>query len=204
MTQNQALTKPTNRAVTGMSQTLRYGFLLAPDFTLIALSAALEPLRMANRISGGNLYEFPLFSLSGDPVQSSSGIVVHPTTVLNGDEPLDAVFLCAGTSLDPAWDRLILDQIRPLLRRRITIGGICTGSYLLARNGLLDGYRKAGGDGALLRPAEAALLADLRLCYLLLGLHAAASSGGAPHAPLVRRHVSRSHQRKNVGVCVCV
>ncbi len=141
MTQNQALTKPTNRAVTGMSQTLRYGFLLAPDFTLIALSAALEPLRMANRISGGNLYEFPLFSLSGDPVQSSSGIVVHPTTVLNGDEPLDAVFLCAGTSLDPAWDRLILDQIRPLLRRRITIGGICTGSYLLARNGLLNGYR---------------------------------------------------------------
>ena len=37
-----------------------------------------------------------------------------------------------------------------------------------------------------------------------LSFHAAAGSGGAPRAPLVRRDVSqRSHQQKNVGVCVC-
>ena len=141
MTQRTSIPDKTNRTVLDMGQPLRYGFLLAPDFTLIALSAALEPLRMANRISGKTLYEFPLFTLSGGPVQSSSGIAVEPVAVLNGDEPLDAVFLCAGTTLEPTWDRLILDQLRPLLRRKITIGGICTGSYLLARNGLLDGYR---------------------------------------------------------------
>ena len=130
-----------HRTPSDSDRVLRYGFLLAPDFTLIALSAALEPLRMANRISGQVLYEFPLFTLNGDPPQSSSGIVVQPTSRLTDREALDVVFLCAGTTLDPAWDQQILNQLRPMVRRRIAIGGICTGSYLLARNGLLDGYR---------------------------------------------------------------
>ena len=35
----------------------------------------------------------------------------------------------------------MVSQLKPLIRRKIIIGGICTGSYLLARTGLLNGYR---------------------------------------------------------------
>ena len=119
----------------------RFGFLLCPDFTLIALSSAIEPLRMANRISGRNLYEYSLFGFDGGEVRSSSGINLTPVSKLSGREQLDALFLCAGTTLDSAWDQIVVSQLKPLIRRKIIIGGICTGSYLLARTGLLNGYR---------------------------------------------------------------
>ena len=119
----------------------RFGFLLCPDFTLIALSSAIEPLRMANRISGRNLYEYSLFGFDGGEVRSSSGINLTPVSKLTGREQLDALFLCAGTTLDSAWDQIVVSQLKPLIRRKIIIGGICTGSYLLARTGLLNGYR---------------------------------------------------------------
>ena len=119
----------------------RFGFLLCPDFTLIALSSAIEPLRMANRISGRNLYEYSLFGFNDGEVRSSSGINLTPVSKLTGREQLDALFLCAGTTLDSAWDQIVVSQLKPLIRRKIIIGGICTGSYLLARTGLLNGYR---------------------------------------------------------------
>ena len=96
---------------------------------------------MANRISGRHLYEYPLFSFDGGNVRSSSGLNLTPVSKLSGREQLDALFLCAGTTLDSAWNQIIVSQLKPLIRRKIIIGGICTGSYLLARTGLLNGYR---------------------------------------------------------------
>ena len=75
----------------------RYGFLLCPNFTLIALSSAVEPLRMANRISGRSLYEYTLFSFDGKEVRSSGGLDLAPVSKLTDREQLDALFFCAGT-----------------------------------------------------------------------------------------------------------
>ena len=72
---------------------IRYGFLLLPDFTMISLSACLEPLRMANRISGQTLYEYQLFSLDGQSVAASNGLSLQPVTALDGNEPIDALFV---------------------------------------------------------------------------------------------------------------
>ncbi len=96
---------------------------------------------MANRITGRSLYEYSLFSFDGGDVRSSSGLNLTPVSKLTGREQLDGLFLCAGTSLDSTWDQIIVSQLKPLIRRKIIIGGICTGSYLLARTGLLDGHR---------------------------------------------------------------
>ncbi len=120
---------------------IRYGFLLLPDFTMISLSACLEPLRMANRISGQTLYEYQLFTLDGQSVAASNGLSLQPVTALDGNEPIDALFVCAGISLNKAWEPVLLEQIKPLVRRKVAIGAICTGSYLLARIGQLDGHR---------------------------------------------------------------
>ena len=101
----------------------------------------MEPLRMANRMSGRNLYEYSLFSFDGGNVRSSSGLNLTPVSRLTGREQLDGLFLCAGTTLDSGWDQIIVSQLKLLIRRNIIIGGICTGSYLLARTGLLNGHR---------------------------------------------------------------
>jgi transcriptional regulator GlxA family with amidase domain len=108
---------------------------------MISLSACVEPLRMANRISGQTLYEYQLFSLDGQSVMASNGLALQPVTALGNNEPIDALFVCAGISLNTTWEPALLAQLKPLAHRKVAIGAICTGSYLLARIGQLNGYR---------------------------------------------------------------
>ena len=44
------------------------GFLLLDQFTLISLSCAIEPLRMANQLTGKQLYRWHTFSPGGKQV----------------------------------------------------------------------------------------------------------------------------------------
>ena len=46
-------------------------FLLLDQFTLISLSCAVEPLRMANQLAGEELYRWQTLSLDGQPVWAS-------------------------------------------------------------------------------------------------------------------------------------
>ena len=49
------------------------GFLLIPQFSMIAFTAALEPLRLANHISGQQLYRWELISPEGGIGEASCG-----------------------------------------------------------------------------------------------------------------------------------
>ena len=119
----------------------RFGFLLLRNFTMMAFSAAVEPLRTANRTAETELYQFPLFTLDGRPGQASNGLSVNPVRQLTGKEPLDALFVCAGTDLHSVNPESLLEKLKPFIKRGVAIGGICTASYQLARAGILDGYR---------------------------------------------------------------
>ena len=55
----------------------RFGFLLINDFTLISMSSAVEPLRMANRICKKEVYEGKTISETGEPVCASDGLSVN-------------------------------------------------------------------------------------------------------------------------------
>src|ERR1700754_2148617 len=54
---------------------------VVPQFTMMPLTSAIEPLRTANRLSEQNLYKWSLHSLDGQPVPASNGIL----TMVNGD-----------------------------------------------------------------------------------------------------------------------
>ena len=123
-------------------QVIRYGFLPVPDFTLVAFANAIEPLRMANRISGQLLYTHPVFTLDGRSALASNGLTVGPSSKIDAAPMhLDALFVCAGTRFDSSWSDTLTQELHQLRRKKIPIGGICTGSYLLAQAGMLDGYR---------------------------------------------------------------
>ena len=47
----------------------KYAFLTIPNYSLIAVSNALEPLRMANRLVGMEVYEWSVLSLDGQPTE---------------------------------------------------------------------------------------------------------------------------------------
>ena len=119
----------------------RTGFLLLPDFSLMAVSSGLEPLRMANRLSAQPLYEWQLLTVDDEPVDASAGIAWTPTMSMADAESLDVLLVCAGSSVHDLDDRPVVTLLRRLARSRMVIGAVGTGAYLLARANLLDGYR---------------------------------------------------------------
>jgi|TARA_R110002072_G_scaffold178338_1_gene334379 transcriptional regulator GlxA family with amidase domain len=118
-----------------------FGFLLLPHFTLLAFSAALDPLRIANQLAQKPLYGWLAVSDDGAAVSSSSGIDVNVHTCLNDLEPETYLFVCSGNNgINVATDG-VLGQIRRHVRFGGKMGGICTGAATLARAGLLEGKK---------------------------------------------------------------
>jgi len=119
----------------------RIAFLLVPNFSLIAFTSALEPLRMANQVSGSNLYEWHTLSSDGASVACSNGLNIEADFGLTLSEKFDAVFVCGGNHIHRVIDDASLNWLRAVAKRNITLGALCTGSYMLAKADLLDGYR---------------------------------------------------------------
>jgi AraC family transcriptional regulator, glycine betaine-responsive activator len=119
----------------------RIGFLLVADFSLIAFSAAFDALRMANRMRGQKIYEWQVLTYDGQPISSSSELTITPDGDAASATDLDILFVCAGDKVHLAADKSLLFWLRKLAQRKVALGAMCTGSYLLARAGLLDGYR---------------------------------------------------------------
>lgn len=119
---------------------LRFGFLLLPRYSMIAVSSAIEPLRMANQLRGEPLYEWIILTSNGAPVAASNGLSIAPETGMRDAGRLDFLFVCGGLDVRSSSDKAIIEWLRVLARQHVTLGGVCTGSYLLARARLLDGY----------------------------------------------------------------
>jgi AraC family carnitine catabolism transcriptional activator len=78
----------------------RIGFFLAPEFSMIALFSAVEPLRVANRLSGRQLYDWRLFSVHGGPVIASNGMSLVVDASISGVERFPAVVVCASFGVE--------------------------------------------------------------------------------------------------------
>ncbi len=119
----------------------KVAFVLIPRFSMIAFTAAVEPLRVANRLSGRDLYDWRIFSVDGQAVVSSSVIELHPEGTLDAADRIDTVILCSGVDVQKFDDRKLVSWLRRMDRRGADLGAICTASHILARAGLLDHSR---------------------------------------------------------------
>ena len=72
---------------------LVFGFVVVPNFSLIALSACVDPLRLANQVLGRTAYQSVLLSVEGGLVHSSDGIAVMSQHSLAQAPALDVVFV---------------------------------------------------------------------------------------------------------------
>lgn len=123
------------------SEPIQLGFLLIPRYSMIAFSSAIEPLRMANRLSGRELYRWSLYTIDGEPVPASNGLKIEPDAAIAEASSLNTLFVCSGVEVERACDRSTLSWLKKFGQQRMNFGALCTGSHILARADLLDGYR---------------------------------------------------------------
>ena len=119
----------------------RFGFLLLPNFSLIALSSAVDPLRLANMALGQRVFDYVTLGVSAEPVLSSDGIRVLPDQVMGESDRFDTVFVIGPNPIPKQGYADITRWLRRLAAQGIVLGGIDTGCYVLAKAGLLKGYR---------------------------------------------------------------
>jgi len=119
----------------------RFVFVLLHKFTMLSFSCAIEPLRLANYVAGKALYTWRLAGEGGVEATCSNGATFRLDMGLTEVEREETIMVCGGVEVQRATTRPILNWLRREARRGTTIGGMCTGSYALAKAGLLDGKR---------------------------------------------------------------
>ncbi|ARU86793.1 AraC family transcriptional regulator [Pseudomonas sp. M30-35] len=120
------------------TQTEHVGFFLIPDFSMISFAAVVDPLRMANRISGKPLYQWHFYGLHNQAVPCSNGVSVQPTREMSDTAAIDRMIVVAGIRAHLMDEQPLYKWLRTLAKRGVGLGSTSTGSLLLARAGLLN------------------------------------------------------------------
>lgn len=122
---------------TTTQQPMRIGFYLTHNFTMIAMASAIEVLRMANQLSGKTLYQWFTLSEDGKPVAASDALEVGVDDQIPSRLAFNALIICGGVQVERNCTPRLISWLRQLDRQQKTLGGICTGSYVLAKAGVM-------------------------------------------------------------------
>lgn len=123
---------------------LRVGFLLTPRFTLTAFAGFIDALRLAADEGDRSfpvLCQWAVLGSEEAAIVSSCGTAVTPNTVLGSVEDYDYLVVVGG--LLHGGQRVpvnVMSYLKKAAASNVKLVGLCTGSFVLARAGLLDGH----------------------------------------------------------------
>lgn len=124
---------------------LRAGILLARRFTLAAMANFVDVLRLAadeGDRSRPIRCSWRVVAPRPGPVEASCGLLVDAEEALGDPARFDYIVVVGGMLGESQW---ISDEAEDWLRRaaeaRVPLVGLCTGAFILARAGLMEGRR---------------------------------------------------------------
>ncbi len=119
----------------------RIGFALVPGYPLLAIAAAIEPLRAANLLTGRQLYDLRFIGTGAPASPSSAGAIFEGVALREAGLDYDFVFVVAGGNPLAHRDAALAGWLRALAAQGVMLGGISGGAVMLARAGLMRGRR---------------------------------------------------------------
>jgi transcriptional regulator GlxA family with amidase domain len=125
--------------------TLTVGFVLAEHFTLSAFSLFVDALRLAadeDDRSRPIRCRWLIMGSRPDPVRASCGVALMPTAGLVDPRELDYVIVVGGIlHAGRQVDRATIAYLRRAAATGARLIGLCTGSFILCRAGLMNSRR---------------------------------------------------------------
>ncbi len=120
---------------------IRFVFVLLDNFTLLPFASAVDALRLANKMAGRTVFEWTLMGEGGEEARCSAGPSFYLDSDLGEIARDDTMLLCGGVNVRDGTTPRLISWLRREARKGAIMGALCTGSYALAKSGLLDGKR---------------------------------------------------------------
>lgn len=116
--------------------TRHVGFLISPGFNLLDLSGPLEVFHWAEQHNPGN-YRLTVMSMNGGIIASSGPLTVNAAPLVL--QPLDTLLVVGGDILTGTFAPDMIEFVREASANARRTTSICTGAFILAAAGVLDG-----------------------------------------------------------------
>lgn len=116
-------------------------FVLVDQFALMSYAALIEPFRAANALAGQAHYAWHHLTLDDRPVSASNGATIMPDVKFETPMAADVIFILAAGDMRDFSAPGFLSWLRKKARSGTMLAGISAGPHILARAGLLDGYK---------------------------------------------------------------
>jgi transcriptional regulator GlxA family with amidase domain len=124
---------------------LRVGVVLAEHFTLSAFAVFIDHLRLAADEGDRSRpvhVQWSIMASRQESVPASCGVMIEPTSGLLAPDLLDYVVVVGGIlHAGPQIDEATVRYLREVDVAGTPLIGICTGSFILCRTGLMQGRR---------------------------------------------------------------
>ncbi|MGP9499085.1 GlxA family transcriptional regulator [Halomonas sp. AOP43-D1-4] len=122
---------------------LRVGFILLPLFTMNAFAGFIDSLRLAADKGGRSRQIHCSWQIMGPgPVVSSCGLEAHPQIPYREPHEFTHIAVCGGNNyLNPHEDKALSHYLKEAQKQGVKLVGVCTGTFAIARAGLLRGQR---------------------------------------------------------------